>query len=106
LATQLKFLQNSVGGIMGPFDAFLANRGLKTLGVRMKAHCDNALAVARWLEGRRGVAKVHYPGLESHPQYDLACRQMRAFGGMISIVVDGDLSRTKQIMERLQVFTL
>ena len=106
LATQLKFLQNSIGGVMGPFDAFLVNRGLKTLGVRMKAHCENALAIARWLEGRAGVAKVYYPGLESHPQHDLARRQMRGFGGMISIVVDGDLARTKQIMERLQVFTV
>jgi len=106
LAVQLKFLQNSIGGVMGPFDAFLVNRGLKTLGVRMKAHCENALAIARWLEGRAGVAKVYYPGLESHPQHDLARRQMRGFGGMISIVVDGDLARTKQIMERLQVFTV
>ena len=106
LAVQLKFLQNSIGGVMGPFDAFLVNRGLKTLGVRMKAHCENALAIARWLEGRAGVAKVYYPGLESHPQHDLAKRQMRGFGGMISILVDGDLARTKQIMERLQVFTV
>ena len=106
LATQLKFLQNSVGGVMGPFDAFLVNRGLKTLGVRMKAHCENALAIARWLDGRAGVAKVYYPGLECHPQHDLAKRQMRGFGGMISILVDGDLARTKQIMERLQVFTV
>ncbi|WP_029087191.1 cystathionine gamma-synthase [Brevundimonas aveniformis] len=106
LATQIKFLQNSVGGVMGPFDAFLVNRGLKTLGVRMKAHCENARAIARWLEGRAGVAKVYYPGLESHPQHELARRQMRGFGGMISILVDGDLSRTKQIMERLQVFTV
>lgn len=106
LAVQLKFLQNSIGGVMGPFDAFLVNRGLKTLGVRMKAHCENALAIARWLDGRAGVAKVYYPGLESHPQHDLAKRQMRGFGGMISIVVDGDLARTKQIMERLQVFTV
>ncbi|MBN8552664.1 MAG: cystathionine gamma-synthase [Caulobacterales bacterium] len=106
LATQVKFLQNSVGGVMGPFDAFLVNRGLKTLGVRMKAHCENALTIARWLEGRASVAKVYYPGLESHQQHDLAKRQMRGFGGMISIIIDGDLSRTKQIMERLQVFTL
>ncbi len=106
LAAQLKFLQNSVGGIMGPFDAFLVNRGLKTLGVRMRAHCDNALAIARWLEGRPEVARVYYPGLESHPQHALAKRQMRGFGGMISIVVDGDLARTRQIMERLQVFTV
>ena len=106
LAVQLKFLQNSIGGVMGPFDAFLVNRGLKTLGVRMKAHCENALAIARWLDGRAGIAKVYYPGLESHPQHDLARRQMRGFGGMISVVVDGDLPRTRQIMERLQVFTV
>lgn len=106
LAVQLKFLQNSIGGVMGPFDAFLVNRGLKTLGVRMKAHCENALAIARWLEGRPGVAKVYYPGLESHPQHELAKRQMRGFGGMISVVIDGDLARTKQVLERVQVFTL
>jgi len=106
LATQLRFLQNSVGGVMGPFDAFLVNRGLKTLGVRMKAHCENALAIARWLEGRAGIAKVYYPGLESHPQHGLARRQMRGFGGMISILIEGDLARTRQIMERLQVFTV
>ncbi len=107
LATRIKFLQNSVGAIMGPFDAFLANRGLKTLGVRMKAHCHNALAVARWLEARDGVAKVLYPGLESHPQHELAGRQMTGgFGGMVTAYIDGDLSRTKQVLERVQVFTL
>lgn len=107
LATQIKFLQNSVGGVMGPFDAFLANRGLKTLGLRMKAHNENALAVARWLETRKGVAKVIYPGLISHPQHELAARQMNGrFGGMVSVVIDGDLSRTKQVLERVQVFTL
>ena len=106
LAAQVKFLQNSVGGVMGPFDAFLANRGLKTLGVRMKAHCENASAIARWLEGRPGVARVFYPGLESHPQHARAKRQMRGFGGMISLIVDGDLSRTRQVLERFQVFTL
>ncbi|WP_370237913.1 PLP-dependent aspartate aminotransferase family protein, partial [Brevundimonas sp.] len=107
LATQLKFLQNSVGGIMGPFDAFLANRGLKTLGLRMKAHCDNALAVARWLETRKGVDRVIYPGLISHPGHELAARQMiGGFGGMVSVVIDGDLERTRRVLERVQVFTL
>src|SRR5690606_13719703 len=82
-------------------------RGLKTLGVRMKAHCHNALAVARWLEARDGVAKVLYPGLESHPQHELAGRQMTGgFGGMVTAYIDGDLSRTKQVLERVQVFTL
>ncbi len=107
LAAQLKFLQNSVGGVMGPFDAFLANRGLKTLGVRMKAHNENALAVARWLEERKGVARVVYPGLISHPQHELAARQMNGrFGGMVTAIIDGDLARTRQVLERVQVFTL
>ena len=107
LATQIKFLQNSVGGVMGPFDAFLANRGLKTLGLRMKAHNENALAVARWLESRAGVERVIYPGLESHPQHELAKRQMNgAFGGMVTVLIDGDLARTKQVLERVDVFTL
>lgn len=111
IAAQIKFLQNSVGGVMGPFDAFLANRGLKTLGLRMKAHCENALTVARWLEDRAlkpggRVARVIYPGLISHPQHELAARQMRGFGGMVSVVIDGDLARTKQVLERVQVFTL
>jgi len=107
LAAQIKFLQNSVGGVMGPFDAFLANRGLKTLALRMKAHCDNALTVARWLEDRKGVAKVIYPGLIAHPQHDLAARQMPGgFGGMVTVLIDGDLSRTKQVLERVRVFTL
>jgi cystathionine gamma-lyase len=73
----------------------------------MKAHNENALAVARWLEDRAGVARVIYPGLISHPQHDLAARQMHGrFGGMVSVVIDGDLARTRQVLERVQVFTL
>ena len=107
MAAQLKFLQNSIGGVMGPFDAFLANRGLKTLGLRMKAHNENALAVARWLEDRAGIAKVIYPGLISHPQHELAARQMNGrFGGMVTVLIDGDLERTRRVLERVQVFTL
>ena len=107
LATRIKFLQNSVGGIMGPFDAFLANRGLKTLALRMKAHCENALTVARWLETRAGIARVIYPGLIAHPQHELAARQMHGgFGGMVTVILDGDLERTKRVLERVQVFTL
>jgi len=106
VAKEIKFLQNSVGGVMGPFDAFLANRGLKTLGLRMKAHCENALEIARWLEGRTGVARVIYPGLISHPQHELAASQMSGFGGMVSVVIDGDLQRTRRVLERFQVFTL
>jgi cystathionine gamma-lyase len=112
VAKELKFLQNSVGGVMGPFDAFLANRGLKTLGLRMKAHNENALAIARWLEARidkpgGGVAKVIYPGLISHPQHELATHQMNGrYGGMVTVLIDGDLARTRQVLERVQVFTL
>ena len=107
MAAQLKFLQNSIGGVMGPFDAFLANRGLKTLGLRMKAHNENAMAVARWLEDRAGVAKVIYPGLISHPQHELAARQMNGrFGGMVTVLIDGDLERTRRVLERVRVFTL
>ncbi|WP_406853146.1 cystathionine gamma-synthase [Brevundimonas sp. BH3] len=107
MAAQLKFLQNSIGGVMGPFDAFLVNRGLKTLALRMKAHCENAITLAKWLEGRAGVQKVIYPGLESHPQHALAKSQMTGgFGGMVSVVIDGDLERTKRVLERVQVFTL
>ena len=107
LATRIKFLQNSVGGVMGPFDAFLANRGLKTLALRMKAHCENALTIARWLETRASVAQVIYPGLIAHPQHELAARQMHGgFGGMVTVILDGDLERTKRVLERVQVFTL
>jgi cystathionine gamma-lyase len=107
LAKEIKFLQNSVGGVMGPFDAFLANRGLKTLGLRMKAHNEGAMTVARWLEDRKGIAKVIYPGLTSHPQHALASRQMNGrYGGMVTALIDGDLERTKRVLERVQVFTL
>jgi cystathionine gamma-lyase len=108
LAKEIKFLQNSIGGVMGPFDAFLANRGLKTLGLRMKAHNENALAVARWLEDRKsGVVQVIYPGLITHPQHDLAARQMNGrFGGIVTVILDGDLARTREVLERVQVFTL
>ena len=107
VAKELKFLQNSIGGVMGPFDAFLANRGLKTLGLRMKAHNENALAIARWLETHKSVSKVLYPGLISHPQHELASHQMNGrYGGMVTLFIDGDLERTKRVLERVQVFTL
>jgi cystathionine gamma-lyase len=106
LAKEIKFLQNSIGGVMGPFDAFLANRGLKTLPIRMRQHCENATKVARWLEARPDVARVYYPGLQSHPQHQLAKRQMSGFGGMVSCVIDGDLARVRLILERVRIFTL
>src|SRR5471032_1090501 len=94
LAERLGFLQNSVGAIAGPFDSFLALRGVKTLALRMERHCSNALAIAQRLEAHPGVKQVIYPGLPSHPQHELAKRQMHAFGGMVSMVLDRDLQGT------------
>ncbi len=106
LIERLRFLQNAVGGVLGPFDSYLALRGVKTLALRMRAHCDNALAIARWLETRPGVARVIYPGLESHPQHALARRQMHGFGGIVTVALDADLDGARRMLERVQVFTL
>ena len=106
LAEKLAFLQNAVGGIQGPFDSFLALRGLKTLHLRMKAHCENALALAEWLQTHAAVEKVVYPGLKAHPQYELAKRQMQAFGGMVSIYVKGGFEAAKRLCERVRIFAL
>ena len=106
LETRLRFLQNAVGAISGPFDSFLALRGLKTLALRMQRHCENGLAIAEWLEKRKDVRRVIYPGLASHPQHALAKRQMHAFGGMITVVLDRDLAGTKRVLERVQIFAL
>ena len=106
LAAKMKFLQNAIGSVAGPFDSFLALRGLKTLALRMERHCSNALTIARWLEGLSAVKRVIYPGLESHPQHALARRQMSAFGGIVTVELDGDLSATKRFLERCRLFTL
>jgi cystathionine gamma-lyase len=106
LADRLAYLQNAVGGIIGPFDSFLALRGLKTLALRMEQHCANALELAQWLASEREVAKVYYPGLASHPQHALAKRQMRAFGGMVTIRLKTDLAGTKRFLERCRLFAL
>lgn len=106
LAERMAFLQNSVGGVQGPFDSFLALRGLKTLPLRMRAHCDNALALAQWLETHPAVDKVIYPGLPSHPQHALAARQMQGFGGIVSIVLKGGFAAAKRFCERTELFTL
>jgi cystathionine gamma-lyase len=106
LAERMKFLQNAVGAISGPFDSFLALRGLKTLALRMERHCTNALKIARWLEAHKAVKRVIYPGLESHPQHALAKSQMAAFGGIITVELARDLSGTKRFLERTQLFTL
>jgi len=106
LAERLAYLQNAVGGISGPFDSFLALRGLKTLALRMERHCANALELAHWLERQPEVVRVHYPGLASHPQHELARRQMRAFGGMVTIALKTDLAGTKRFLEHCRLFAL
>jgi cystathionine gamma-lyase len=106
IAEQMTFLQNAVGGIQGPFDSFLALRGLKTLHLRMKAHCENAQELAEWLNGHPAIEKVLYPGLKSHPQHELARRQMNGFGGMVSIFIKGGLDAAKRFCERTELFAL
>ncbi|HEX5756902.1 MAG TPA: cystathionine gamma-synthase [Arenimonas sp.] len=104
LEEQLTFLQNAVGGVQGPFDSFLALRGLKTLHLRMKAHCENAQVIAEFLEAHPKVERVAYPGLRSHPQYALAQRQMAGPGGMVSVWLKGGFEAAKGFMEKLQLF--
>ncbi|HEX3140386.1 MAG TPA: PLP-dependent transferase, partial [Rhizobacter sp.] len=103
---RLGFLQNAVGAIAGPFDSFLALRGVKTLALRMERHCSNALALAQWLEGQAKVTRVRYPGLESHPQHALARQQMQGFGGMISLDLATDLAGARRFLEAVRVFSL
>mgnify|MGYP001817407423 CR=1 FL=1 len=107
LADRLWYLLNSVGGIQGPFDSFLAMRGLKTLALRMKAHCDNALKIATWLETHPSVAQTIYPGLHSHPQHELAMKQMSGMGGgIISIDLKGGFEAARRMLEGCQLFSL
>jgi cystathionine gamma-lyase len=106
LAEKLGFLQNAVGAIAGPFDAFLTLRGVKTLALRMERHCSNALDLARWLEQQPQIKRVYYPGLESHPQHELAKRQMRGFGGMISVDLNSDLAGARRFLENVKIFAL
>jgi cystathionine gamma-lyase len=106
LAERLAFLQNAVGGIQGPFDSFLALRGVKTLHLRMERTCQNALAIARHLEAHPRIEKVIYPGLASHPQHALAARQMHGFGGIVSVYVKGGLAGARRMMERCRLFGL
>ena len=106
IAEKMTFLQNAVGGVQGPFDSFLALRGLKTLHLRMKAHCANAMELAQWLQTHPGIEKVIYPGLASHPQHALAQHQMDGFGGLISVYVRGGLPAARRMMERCKLFGL
>lgn len=106
LAERLGFLQNAVGGILGPFDCFLALRGVKTLALRMERSSRSAMEIAKFLSGRPDVKRVIYPGLASHPQHELAKRQMTTGGGMVSAVLDGGLTRARRFLERCRLFTL
>lgn len=106
LREQLVYLQNAVGGVLDPFSSFLTLRGIRTLALRMEKHSANALKIARWLEQQPQVEKLFFPGLESHPQHQLARRQMQGPGGMISVVVKGDESRAAQVIKKLRLFTL
>ncbi len=106
LCDRMSFLQNSVGAVAGPFDSFLAMRGIKTLALRMERHCENAIEIARFLSTQPKITKLMYPGLEAHPQHELAKRQMRAFGGMVTMVLDTDLAGTRRFLENTHLFSL
>jgi len=106
LADRMAFLQNSIGGIQSPFDAFLALRGLKTLPLRMERHCESGMKIAKFLEAHPKISKVYYPGLESHPQHALAKSQMDGFGGMVTAIVEGGLTPSQTMLERVQIFAL
>ncbi|MDE9445674.1 PLP-dependent aspartate aminotransferase family protein [Xenorhabdus bovienii] len=106
LAEQVAFLQNSIGGILDPFSSFLVLRGIRTLALRMERHIDNAEKMAHWLEQQPQIEKVFYPGLASHPQHELAKRQMQGFGGMISVVLKGDDDYIRRVIKELKLFTL
>ena len=106
LANEILYLQNAVGSIMNPFDSFLLLRSLKTLSVRMERHCTNAQEIANLLESHQAIEKVIYPGLESHPQHAIAKKQMKGFGGMISVVLKGGLESATRFLEKTKIFSL
>ena len=106
LTEPLRFLQNAVGAIASPFDCFLALRGLKTLGIRMERHTENATIIAQWLDRHPKIERVIYPGLPSHPQHYLARRQMSGYGGMIAAVLKGGVDESRRFLERCELFTL
>ncbi|ODR83003.1 cystathionine gamma-synthase [Haladaptatus sp. W1] len=106
LDEKIGFYQNSVGATPGPHDCFLVLRGTKTLGVRMDRHCDNARDIAHWLDDHDAVDTVYYPGLESHPNHELAAEQMSDFGGMVSFELDASLEEAADVVSETEVFTL
>jgi len=106
LSDRLAYLINASGGMTGPFDSFMLLRSLKTLSIRMEKHSENAQLVAEFLENHPLVSKIIYPGLESHPEHNIAKKQMRLYGGMVTFVVSGGLSQAKKVLENLEIFTL
>jgi len=106
LADEMAFLHNSIGSVAGPFDSFLAMRGLKTLHLRMRTHCESALELARWLDKHPAIERVIYPGLKAHPQHALARKQMDGFGGIVSVEVKGGLRKARKVLERCELFAL
>ncbi len=106
IAERLGYLQNAIGGIAGPFDSFLALRGLKTLSLRMARHCENAHAVAEFLTAHSKIERVFYPGLPDHPQHAVAARQMSGFGGMVTATLAGGIDEARRFLERCQLFAL
>jgi cystathionine gamma-lyase len=106
LKDKLEFMQSAIGSILDPFSSFLALRGVKTLPLRMEKHCANALKIAHWLDAHPKTEQVIYPGLPKHPQHALAARQMKGFGGMISMYLKTDLAGTRRFLERCHLFTL
>ena len=106
LADQVLYIQNAVGSIMSPFDSFLLLRSLKTLAVRMERHCENAMKIASFLENHNAIEKVIYPGLKTHPHHEIASKQMRGYGGMITLILKGGLDSAKSFLERTEIFSL
>src|SRR3972149_1355514 len=106
LYDKLQFLQNAAGAVPGPFDCFLVLRGIKTLAVRMERHAGNAMKIAQFLEGHPKVRRVIYPGLRSHPQHELAKKQMAGFGGIITFFIKGGLAAARRFLERVKIFSL
>ncbi|MBY0456845.1 MAG: cystathionine gamma-synthase [Gemmataceae bacterium] len=106
LLDPIRFYQNAAGGVPGPFDSYLVLRGLKTLAVRMDRHCDNAVSLASWLKAHPAVAKVYYPGLPEHPNHAVAAKQMKNFGGMISLKLHGGIPAAKSFLTRTKLFSL
>ena len=106
LAEQILYLQNAIGSIMNPFDSFLLLRSLKTLAVRMERHCENTMQIASFLDSHEAIEKVIYPGLQSHPQHDLAKKQMKRYGGMLTLILKGGLDSARLFLERTEIFSL